>query len=47
MLRRLWNAFLDAIESVVEFIAYLTGPGRRTGTPPDLGKPKPIRPASP
>jgi hypothetical protein len=27
MLRRTWNAFLDAVESVIEFVDYLTGPG--------------------
>jgi hypothetical protein len=27
MLRRTWNAFLDAVESVIEFVDYLTGSG--------------------
>jgi hypothetical protein len=41
MLRRTWNAFLDAIETVVEFVDSLTGPGiQGNRTPPALRKPE-------
>jgi hypothetical protein len=41
MLRRTWNAFLDAVETVVEFIDYLTGPSNKLERDPQLRKAKP------
>ena len=40
MLRRTWNAFLDAVETVVEFVDCLTGSGSKKA-PPALGKSEP------
>jgi hypothetical protein len=41
MLRRTWNAFLDAVETVVEFVDHLTGSGSKLKAPPALGKSEP------
>jgi hypothetical protein len=37
MLRRTWNAFLDAVETVVELIDRLSGSGSKLKTPPAPG----------
>jgi hypothetical protein len=38
MFRRTWNAFLDAVESVVELVDRLSGSGSKLKAPPALGK---------
>jgi hypothetical protein len=42
MLRRTWNAFLDAIETVVEFVDYLAGPNNKLDRESRIRKAKPI-----
>ena len=40
MLRRTWNAFLDAVETVVELVDRLSGSASKLKAPQALGKSK-------
>ena len=42
MLRRTWNAFLDAVENVIAFVDWMTGPslGNKLNRDPDWRKRK-------